>query len=326
LIPAFGSTTARPDASRTPSAARGLGDAALAEEIDNKLLPQLTPQMTSDPTLLAFVDLMRMRQSDHDHGAPFRLDELEAQRPAFAAASPIFDYLLAVNAFYIDHANATVLQLLPDATGKRDGDHLWFSRQLLRGMALEAIGDRNAHGFWTEFYPGATRPLERVAIELGLAMHDKSHGRLKDVFAAGSLVESPVIREILLDNVADTALLRQQAHDPAAPAHEREIALFALLFKELTRGRYAEFLADVAGAPPEAPAQGDGGPSEEAHPPLRAFIETETLEDFDCPPVRTTAAQLARDPQSTRARLCLAEFVRVKGFDQEAVDIQPPKD
>jgi hypothetical protein len=253
LIPAFGSTTARPDASRTPSAARGLGDAALAEEIDNKLLPQLTPQMTSDPTLLAFVDLMRMRQSDHDHGAPFRLDELEAQRPAFAAASPIFDYLLAVNAFYIDHANATVLQLLPDATGKRDGDHLWFSRQLLRGMALEAIGDRNAHGFWTEFYPGATRPLERVAIELGLAMHDKSRGRLKDVFAAGSLVESPVIREILLDNVADTALLRQQAHDPAAPAHEREIALFALLFKELTRGRYAEFLADVAGAPPEAP-------------------------------------------------------------------------
>jgi hypothetical protein len=310
----------------TPPAAPGLGDAALAEEIDNKLLPQLTPQMTSDPTLLAVVDLKRMRQSDHDRGAPIGLDELEAQRPAFAAASPLFDYLLAVHAFYIDHANAIVLQLLPDATGKRDGDYLWFSRQLLRGMALEAVGDRNAGGFWTEFYPGATRPLERAAIELGLAMHDESHGRLKDVFAAGSLVESPAIREILLDNVADAALLRQQAHDPAAPAHEREIALFALLFKELTRARYADFLADVAGAPPEAPAQGDGGSGEGAHPPLRVFTATETLEDFDCPPVRTTAAQLARDPQSTRARLCLAEFVRVKGFDEETVDIPPPKD
>lgn len=309
----------------TPPAARGLGDAALAEEIDNKLLP-LSPQMTSDPALLAVVDLMRMRQSDKNHAAPMALDELEAQRPAFATAAPLFDYLLAVHAFYIDHANANVLQLLPDATGRRDGDYLWFSRQLLRGMALEALGDRNARGFWTEFYPGATRPLERPAIQLGLAMHDESHGRLKDVFAAGSLVDSPAIREILLNNVADAALLRQQAHDPAAPAHERETALFTLLFKELTRGHYADFLADVVAVPPEASAQGDGSSSEDAHPPLRAFTDTGKLEDFDCPPVRTTAAQLARDPQATRARLCLAEFVRVKGFDAEAVDIQPPKD
>jgi hypothetical protein len=310
----------------TPPAARGLSDATLAEEIDNKLLPLLTPQMTSDPTLLAVVDLMRMREAGGKHDASIGLDELEAQRPAFAAASPLFDFLLAVHAFYIDHANAAVLRLLPDATGKRDGDYLWFSRQFLRGMALEALGDRNARGFWSEFYPGATRPLERVAIELGLAMHDESHGRLREVFAAGSLVDSPEIREILLNNGADAALLRQQAHDPAAPGHEREVALFALLFKELTRGRYADFLADLAGAPTAAPAPGDGHLSEDTHPPLKAFTQTDTLGDFDCPPLRTTAEQLARDPQSTRARLCLAEFVRVNGFDQAAIDIQPPKD
>jgi hypothetical protein len=94
----------------------------------------------------------------------------------------------------------------------------------------------------------------------------------------------------------------------------------------VTRGHYAEFLADVVGVAPTAPSEGDGGASGEAHPPLSAFIGTERLGDIDCPPLRTTAAQLARDPQSTRGRLCLAEFVRVKGFDQEPIDIQPPKD
>ncbi len=141
-----------------PPATRGISDDALADEIDSKLLPQLTPQMTSDPTLLAVVDLMRMRgnkAAPANKSASIGLDELEAQRPAFGAASPLFDYLLAVHAFYIDHDNATVLKLLPDATRRRDGDNLWFSRQLLRGLALEAAGDRNARGFWIELYPGA---------------------------------------------------------------------------------------------------------------------------------------------------------------------------
>jgi hypothetical protein len=306
-----------------PPAARGIGDAALVEEIDSKLLPQLKPQMTNDPTLLAVADLQRMRAPDHGQGVPIGLDELEAQRPVFAAASPLFDYLLAVHAFYVDRKSATVLTLIPDATRRRDGDYLWFSRQLLRGLALDASGDRNARGFWVQFYPGATRPLERPAIELGLAMHDERHGRLKDVFAAGSLVDSPAIREILLNKVAGPALLRQQAHDPAAPAHERKTASFALLFKEVTRGRYADFLADVSELFPEAP---NGASGHDVDGYLQMFNWTGTPDGFACPPLRTTAQQLARDPLSTRARLCLAEFVRVNGLDQEPIDIQPSKD
>ncbi len=312
-----------------PPATRGIGDDVLTQEIDSKLLPQLTPQMTSDPTLLAVADLQRMRgtkAATANNNATIGLDELEAQRSAFGAASPLFDYLLAVHAFYIEHDNATVLKLLPDATKRSDGDYLWFSRQLLRGFALEAMGDRNTRGFWIELYPGATKPLERSVIELALAMHDERHGRLQDVFAAGSLVNSPMMRETLLAHVAHAALLRQQSRDPAVPEHEREMALFTLLYKEVTRGYYNDFLADIAGVPADAAVDGFAAPGGNGHPPLGVFTQTKTLSDFDCPTLRTTVATLARDSHSPHARLCLAEFVRVNNLDYVAVDIQLPKD
>jgi|tagenome__1003787_1003787.scaffolds.fasta_scaffold20974392_1 hypothetical protein len=308
-------------------AIRGISDDVLAEEMDSKLLPRLTPQLTSDPTLLAVADLLRMRETNYaNKNAYIGLDELEAQRPAFGTTSPLFEYLLAVHAFYIDHDNAAVLKLLPDDARRRDGGYLWFSRQLLRGLALEGIGDRNARGFWIELHPGAANSLERSAIELGLAMHDERHGRLQDVFATGSLVNSPTIREILLANVAHAALLRQQSRDSAVPEHEREMALFTLLYKEMTRGYYADFLADIARVPSDAPVYGSVVPGGSGHPPLGVFTHTKMLGDFDCPPLRTTVRTLARNSYSTHARLCLAEFVRVNSLDNEPVDTQLPKD
>lgn len=310
-----------------PQAARGISDNLLAGEIDNKLLPQLTPQMTSDPILLAVIDLQRMRATDpSEKKTPIGRDELEAQRPAFAAASPLFDYLLAVHAFYIDHDNAAVLKLLPDATKRRDGDYLWFSRQFLRGLALEATGDRNARGFWTELHPGATKPLQRPAIELALAMHDERHGRLQDVFAAGSLVKSPIIRETLLTQLAPAPLLRQQSRDPAVPQHERELAFFTLLYKQVTRGYYNEFLADVARVPSDAPVNGSITPGEDGHAPLGVFTQAKGAGDLECPALRITVGTLARDSRSPRARLCLAEFIRVDGVGFGSVDTQLPKD
>jgi hypothetical protein len=310
-----------------PPAKRGISDDALAEEIDNKLLPQLTLQMTSDPTLLAVIDLLRMRETDPaEKKASITRDELEAQRQAFGSASPLFDYLLAVHAFHVDHDNASVLKLLPDATRRRDGDNLWFSRQLLRGLALEAAGDRNARGFWIELYPGARNSLQRSAVDLALAMHDERHGRLQDVFAAASLVKNPTIRETLLTKVAPAALLRQQSRDPAVPEHEREMALFTLLYKEVTRGYYNDFLADIAGVPANAPVEGGIVPGGDVPPPLGVFTQTKTQSDIDCPPLRTTVGTLARNSSSPRARLCVAEFARVNNMDAEPVDIQPPKD
>ena len=307
-----------------PPSTRGIGDMALAEEIDSKLLPSLTPQMTRDPLLLAVIDLKAMRKSDKADAKSGRPD-LEAQRDAFASAMPLFEFVTAASAFYGDGATAPVLKGLPDDTRRRDGDHLWFSRQFLRGQALEAAGDRNARGFWRELHPGATRPLDRLAVELALALNEERHGGVDRVFAANSLVTDPAMRAILLEHVAGPALLRAQAHDADVPSRERKVALFTLLYKQLTRAQYAEFLSDLRDVPADAAFTGSIAPAPEdvQDPPLGIFAKGPSVGDIACPALTTTVANLARNPEAIRDRLCLAEFVRVNEMDQSALDIAP---
>ena len=219
-----------------------------------------------------------------------------------------------------------MLKGIPDDTRRRDGDILWFSRQLLRGEALEAAGDRNAEGFWRELNPGATRPLDRATVELALALHQERHGDVAGVFATGSLVTDTTMRIILLENIAGPALLRERARDASAPQLERNKALATLLYKSLTRGRYADFLADLAIAPAVAPPTGSDPPRAGGATIMpRLFTQGETAGDIACPALPTTVSHLARNAESAHDRLCLAEFVRINDLDGAALDTQPPK-
>lgn len=310
-----------------PRAARGIDDLSLVEEIDDKLLPKLTPAMTRDPLLLAVMDLKALRRDDAKPGTrPVRPD-LDGQRDAFAATPGLYDFLTAASAFYADGASAAVLKGLPDDTRRRDGDYLWFSRQLLRGQALEAAGDRNARGFWRELAPGADRPLTGSLAQLALAQHEEQHGQLADIFASDSPVTDPTMRTILLRHDAGPALLRARAQDVSAPQHERAVALFTLLYKGVTRGAYADFLTDLAAVPPDAPAEGDTSPDLEssAIPPLGVFVRGKSAGDIGCPPLPATAARLAAGPGSGHDRLCVAEFVRLNGMDGDSLDHPSPK-
>jgi len=311
------------------NAAPGLEDSALADELDTKLLPAIKPADTSDPTLLAVLDLAAMRGSDSgsDGGTPISLAELQAQRPSFAANPALFDYLLAAHAWFVEARPAEVLRLIPDATQQKRFSYLQFSRQMLRGIALDAVKDRNARGFWLDLLPGASLPYQRPAVELALALHDERTGALGRVFEPGSPVRDPVVREILLANVAGPPLLRQQARDAAAPLHEREVALFTLLFKEVTRGPQRDFVADLAMMPASAAAAtGSLDPLAAEHPWLGVFTHGTASKDYACPSLKETATQLAAAPRGSKARLCLADFVRLNGFDQYSLDSQPPKD
>ncbi|GAA0297798.1 hypothetical protein GCM10009087_04520 [Sphingomonas oligophenolica] len=310
----------------------GLDDSALADEIDTKLLPTIKPADTTDPILLAVLDLAAMRSGESDTGnaccgTPITLARLQAQRPAFAANPALFDYLLAAHAWFVENKPAEVLRLIPDAARQKKFSYLQFSRQVLRGMALDALRDRNARGFWLDLLPGATLPYQHAAIELALALHDERTAALGRVFEPGSPVSDPVVREILLANVAGAPLLRQQARNMAAPLHEREVALFTLLFKEVTRGAPRDFVADLAMVP--AAASREAGSIDvlgAEHPWLGVFTHGAASEGYACPSLRETATQLAGDPRGIKARLCLAEFVRLNGFDEYALDSQPPKD
>lgn len=320
--------------------ARHVADVAYADEIDNKLLGQTTSSakpavsaeagISKDPILLAVFDLQQMRcgytESEEDYcGKPFERGWLEAQKPVFAAMPELFGYLLALYDFYHARKPDAVLQAIPESAPKPAFSHLEFSRQMLRGMAMEALKDPGARDHWTAMLSARLQPLQRGALELAIAYHDERAGALDKVFAADSAVSNPTIRAILLNNVADAALLRQQAKDEAAPRAERDTALFALLYKELSRGHYADAAKDLDLVPANAPTEGYASlPDWDNEPaPLGLFRTTTELGDYDCKPLKDTAARLAKNPKDPKAQLCLADFFRANGFDYESLDTQP---
>ena len=226
---------------------RNVSDVELAQEINNKITtpPDLGGGQrdsaaeekllggTKNPLLLAMFDLQVMRTAeasapgdDATHHDPVPTLNLQAQKPYFATQMPLYEYLLAVHAFYIDNKPAAVLHMIPDAARQVSFTSLQFSRQVLRGLALEATKDHNALGFWTQLLPGAAAPYQRPALELAIAFHEERADEIQSVFAPASPVHFPYLREVLLANVADADLLRAQAENADAPPREREHRTF----------------------------------------------------------------------------------------------------
>ena len=147
------------------------------------------------------------------------------------------------------------------------------------------------------------------------------------LFAAGSPVQDAVIRDILLTNVAGATLLRRQATAAEVGKHERAVALFTLLYKDITRGQYRDFVGDVAQVPAGAETKADiynfVGTND---PSVGIFTVAPTADGFACPTLRATAARLVSDPRLASAQLCVAEFVRINGMDGFFLDKQPPAD
>ena len=317
----------------------GAADSAtLANEIDLALLEAGGGAAARDPLLVAVADLQRMRCIDdyetpaEDCGPRIGLDELERQAPLFAAERPLFDYLRAAHAFFVRREPREALALIPDAARQPRFSYVEFSRQTLRGMALEAAGDRNARAFWLSLFAGAVQPYQREALELALALHDERSGQVGRIFAADSQVRHPLMRQLILEYVAGPDLLRQQARNPRVPKQERDVATYILLAKELRRGFYRDFLNDLPLVPPGATANGyfasaihweAGYNPELAPPPLGLFAAGAKLGEADCPALRTTVEALAAAPKAIGARLCLAEYFRSNGFDWFEFDERP---
>ena len=307
-----------------PAATRGIDDFDLVQEVDNKLRPA-TLDAINDPLLLAMFDLAKMRGEE---GATLDAATLARQRPAFAHEPDLYSYLQAAFALYVANKPADVLRLNPDATRERAIGTLALSRQVLRGQALDAVHDGNARGFWLQLLPATATSMQRSVVELGLALHEERAGHLDALLAPGSPLTLPLFRETLLFSVADAALLRRAAQSPALPKHERETALFQLLYKELTRGFYADFGRDVAMVPVGAPSDVSAydGLISIAAAPVGVFTQTKRLGDLGCPPLRQTAATLAANPRDPHARLCVADFIQANNFDGGTYDFQPPAD
>jgi hypothetical protein len=303
----------------------------LLEEVDNKVF--FGTGLTGDadaPLLLATWDLLRMRQAGPDAyvspTSPTALtaQELAGQAKVFAGQPDLYGFLRASFAYHVAKDYRRVLAEIPDDARARSFTPLAFSRQLLRGLALEALGDGNAAGFFQQLAGGARDLYQGPAVQLALALHWERAQDVSRVFAPASVVVEPEIRTILLARIASPDLLRRQAAAKDASAVEREVAVFTLLTKDLSRGAYAAFGSDLAQVPAKASASGWVGegwssswmdPTHEGAPPLGLFTQGKWQESYPCPALSKTAATLATSPADPKARLCLAEFWRLNGFD-----------
>lgn len=319
---------------------RGADDAvSLIDEVDYKLLLGIPDGRSQAPLLLAVQDLEAMRGAserdgvgDADETKP-RLTkaDLDRQAPIFAKDPALYGYLQAAHAFWVRKDAKTALALIPDAAHQPKFSYVEFSRQMLRGMALDAVKDRNARGFWLSLMPGATQPYQRGAVELVLASHDERSGRPEAVFAQGSPITHPVMRDLLLEFTAGPALLRQQVRTGQS-AHEQKVAQFILLAKGLQRGFYRDFVADSAsilGGGDDSAGSFWGAQyynteynTELADPPLAKFLAKPDPKT-GCAGIRVVAGALAADATAVRSRLCLAEFLRTQGFDNFEFDKAP---
>lgn len=288
----------------------------LIEETDNKLLIGSAAKVVDGPLLLATVDLMMMRTPYEGGPQPISAAALAGQAKHFAGRDDLYGFVIASHAFYVEKDPAKVLQLIPDDAKKPSYSSLAFSRQVLRGMALAARGDRNEAGFWRELMGGATGLYQRPVVELALAMNWERSGKLADVFAPASPIGETAIREILLLNVAGPDLLRAQARAAGRPPHEHDLALFTLLQKQLTYGDYAGFLRDSAMVGSGATSEGGlWDLRQQEQVPVGLFRKGTWSDGYTCPALSATAAALARDPRDVKGRLCLGDFYRLNGFD-----------
>jgi hypothetical protein len=304
-----------------------IGDLVL--EADDKLLTKAAPADIPDPMLLATRDLMSMR---HDPADPktlssvIKYEDLAAQRPAFASRPELFEYLLAAHRFYVEADPAGALGHLSAAPPTGPMSDLAFSEQVLRGLALEAQKNfAGARTLWLQMIPLARPAFQRPMLDLALAMNEERDGRLAQVFAAGSPVRDPRVREILLRNDAGPALLVQQIKAQDAPGRERRTASYVLLYKDVMRGRYRSFAADAALPVPkaEAPPNPDD-PAAEPDPELFAWPGHE--QGYVCEDLRKLVQALAASPANPHNLLCLGEFVRLKGLDGRWLNTSAPAD
>jgi hypothetical protein len=279
--------------------------AQLANELDSKLLltDNLDPGQLQSPSVLAIVDLMRMRAHDSNDSTsskPLTLDELQAQKPRFANAPALHDYLLAAYHVYVDRKPEQALALLPQSSGA-SLDYFGLSQQTLRGFALEDSGQADkARQLWIDLIPLAKLRLQREALELALAINLEQAGLVDRVFADDSPVQNAGIRAILLQHAANANLLRTQAQNRATSGPLRDIALYTLLYKELTRADYPDFITDLALV------------SDTPSDALKPFTLPGSTNDegYACPAVRDVAATLQQNPADAKGLNCLADFVR----------------
>jgi len=292
----------------------------LVNEMDRAVLGS-DRQNLSAPWMLAIVDLIQMRETANPR---LTAADLQAQKARFAEQPELYSYLQGALALYVEDDAEQALKYLPTDLPEHLG-YVTFSQHLLRGLALQARQDfKGAQALWLQMLTRVDRPLQREQLEMALAMSFERDEQVSRIFAADSPIKTGKVRSILLGHVADADLLRQQT-TAGLDETERNTALFVLLYKELMRGRYADFAQDLKRLPATLPEQRLGyslGYTYEQGPSLKLFQwqGDKPESGYSCPTVIQTAAALANDAKDPKSLNCLGEFIRANSLDGMPLD------
>ncbi|MBN6101254.1 hypothetical protein JR064_03630 [Xanthomonas sp. CFBP 8703] len=312
---------------RLPAAQRGLSDQELAQEIDNKLLANAAPAALTTPLLLAVADLKAMRSGDGSDGHGLSPAALEAQRPRFAGEPDLFALLLSSYQYYVARSPAQALRLLDAGKGPAKRGSVAFAAAMLKGLALEDTGAPDLAAYWRRLLDSAEPALQQPLVQLALARRLERDRALDQAFAADSPIVNQAIRDQLLIYAAGADLLRRRATATDVPAHERELAAFVLLYKELSRGQAKAFLQDrvLLADVPHDTSDPRPGPYwlPQSSPPLAVFSGPFEQGEDACPAIEAVAKTLASAPADAHAQLCVAEFVRVMNWDHLPINLPP---
>ena len=181
------------------------------------------PAGDAGPWLLAVHDLLRMRSDgtvdEYERDVlrryglpPLTADELAGQEARLRRGIP--SSTSSSRPTSPSTSSATIARscaCCPTTRASPPTARSQFSRQVLRGMALAELGDRNEAGFWQELLGGAKGLYQRPTVELGLALNWERAGQVAKVFAPGSPIEDERIRKILLEHSAGPEVLRAVA-------------------------------------------------------------------------------------------------------------------
>lgn len=298
--------------------ADGTGAADLIQEIDNKLLwAEGARNAIRSPLLLTAYDLTRMRRTNGDEPvAPLGAADLAAQKAVFAGQPELYAYLAATRALFVDGNAKAVLALVPARAPTPSMTPLAYSAQGLRGIALARLRDPSEEAHWRALIAATKTPYVNEFAQFGLALLWQRTGRLAQIFAPRSPVTDPTARQIVLARLAGADLLRAAIADRANTPRTRDVALFALLHKDLAYQRFADFARDRALLPRGASTEGWPTWIDSSETiPTGLFAAGKWQDGYACPALAATAQTLAANPRDAHARLCLGDFWRLNGFD-----------
>lgn len=295
---------------------RGKVSVSLFDEIDNKLLAAPDKPMAAPPFILVQdLRLMRALSEWETRWQPLNSEQLMAQRADFAAAGwqAYWDYLQLAQRYYVQQDLAGVLSLT-EQTPAQLPPLLQFSRQVLRGMALMGLARwPEAEQHWRRLHQGSVTEAQGKLLDLALAMTLERADKLDSLFADDGGLTDPLLREPLLRYSASAPLLRQLAQNKQLPRAQRNTALFTLLYKDLTRGHYADFLQDKALI---GPALGQEPFS------FTAFGKLPRPDGYACPALDVTVTALAKSA-NPRALNCLGDLLLQQGWDDSPLEEKP---